>query len=526
MNSATRKHAMRYASYTANLLNQYSSRTVPGYVNVLGTATNTATVSLWSKDSPALYTPTTRKGDYFRGEMPFTNSTGAMWLTITNVAVLSNYTSADIVTNVLGNMLLAKTPEAFLYDADGNLTNDSLWSYTWDAENRLVKQESVNSLATAGKRRLEFAYDYQSRRIQKLVSTNNGSYVAQSTNRFVYDGWNLVATLNPQSALLQSFTWGLDLSGSLQGAGGVGGLLMLTDQTTINNQPSTHFCTYDGNGNVAALVAAASGTASATYEYGPFSEVVRQTGPMAHANKFRFSTKYQDDESDFLYYGYRSYNPTLGRWLSRDPVEEKGGRNLYGFTSNDAIKFYDKLGLQIGFSGFAEVDWQHSQPWDPWAIVNALCPFKCNGKAYNPITHCCCKKNGTEQTLPRKEIPTGIKLCAAPSFMQILIDHQWIEIDDDWSAGFYPVDDVIGPGQVNSPEKDYVADSRKQCAELLLSPCAVDISAVKTRIKAAVQSDKNAAPYYMLMSYDCRHWSAEKIVNAVNAELVAGSCGR
>ncbi|MEI2725049.1 MAG: hypothetical protein V9H26_16480 [Verrucomicrobiota bacterium] len=58
-------------------------------------------------------------------------------------------------------------------------------------------------------------YDAQGRRIQKLVSTNNGSlYVAQYTNRFVYDGWNLLAILAPNSSLLSSFVWGLDLSGS------------------------------------------------------------------------------------------------------------------------------------------------------------------------------------------------------------------------------------------------------------------------------------------------------------------------
>ena len=189
--------------------------------------TDPFTVSLWSKENTAFYTSTTRKGDYFRGEMPFNNSTGAMWLTITNVAALSNYSGADVVTNIAGSMLLAKTPEAFGYDADGNLTNDSLWSYTWDAENRLVKQESVSNLPVAGKRRIEFAYDHQSRRIQKVVSTNNGSaYAAQSTNRFVYDGWNLVGVLAPNSSLQSSYTWGLDLSGSEQGAGCVGGLLL------------------------------------------------------------------------------------------------------------------------------------------------------------------------------------------------------------------------------------------------------------------------------------------------------------
>ena len=59
------------------------------------------------------------------------------------------------------------------------------------------------------------------------VSTNNGSaYVSSYTNSYAYDGWNLVAMVNPANALLNSFVWGSDLSDSQQGAGGVGGLLV------------------------------------------------------------------------------------------------------------------------------------------------------------------------------------------------------------------------------------------------------------------------------------------------------------
>jgi RHS repeat-associated protein len=171
--------------------------------------------------------------------------------------------------------------------------------------------------------------------------------VAQYTNRFVYDGWNLLAILNPQSAAVQSFMWGLDLSGSEQGAGGVGGLLAVRDSSTINSQPSAHFLAYDGNGNVAALVNAASGAVSAKFEYAPFGEVLRSTGPMAKANPFRFSTKYQDDESDHLYYGYRSYNPSTGRWLNRDPIEEKGDLILYAFSHNNPVNYIDLFGLRM-----------------------------------------------------------------------------------------------------------------------------------------------------------------------------------
>jgi RHS repeat-associated protein len=70
---------------------------------------------------------------------------------------------------------------------------------------------------------------------------------------------------------------------------------------------------------------------------GPFGEVIRATGPMAKANPFRFSTKYQDDETDLLYYGYRYYSANVGRWLSRDRIQEDGGLNLFGFSGNSSI---------------------------------------------------------------------------------------------------------------------------------------------------------------------------------------------
>ncbi len=68
------------------------------------------------------------------------------------------------------------------------------------------------------------------------------------------------------------------------------------------------------------------------------------TGPIAKVNPFRFSTKYQDDETDLLYYGYRYYNASTGKWNSRDPIEEMGGRNLYCFLCNSPVNDADLLG--------------------------------------------------------------------------------------------------------------------------------------------------------------------------------------
>jgi RHS repeat-associated protein len=78
---------------------------------------------------------------------------------------------------------------------------------------------------------------------------------------------------------------------------------------------------------------------------GPFGEVLRATGPLAKANPFRFSTKYQDDETDIVWYPYRPWRD--GRFLSRDPIEEDGGDNLYGFVNNNPVNATDPLGLVI-----------------------------------------------------------------------------------------------------------------------------------------------------------------------------------
>ena len=141
--------------------------------------------------------------------------------------------------------------------------------------------------------------------------------------------------------------WGTNAGGTMIGAGGVGGLLMVNA-----GSGGVHFPAYDLNGNVMGLVNATNGIISAKYEYGPFGEVFCSVGDMAKVNPFGFSTKYTDNETDLLYYGYRYYSPALGRWMSRDPIEEKGGLNLYGFVDNDPVNKWDKLGLTGIHAGY------------------------------------------------------------------------------------------------------------------------------------------------------------------------------
>jgi RHS repeat-associated protein len=135
----------------------------------------------------------------------------------------------------------------------------------------------------------------------------------------------------------------LDVSETLDGAGGVGGLLWV--RLTGGAAAGVHFVTYDGNGNVWNLVSASTGTETARYEYGPFGEPLRLTGAAAGSNPFRFSTKRTEDGTGLVLYEYRAYSPALGRWLSRDPAVEGEGLNIYGMVSNDALNRVDYLGL-------------------------------------------------------------------------------------------------------------------------------------------------------------------------------------
>ncbi|MBK8271415.1 MAG: hypothetical protein IPK83_25085 [Planctomycetes bacterium] len=191
--------------------------------------------------------------------------------------------------------------------------------------------------------------------------------------RYIYDGWNLViehrlrdrhSAEDFDEVTTRKFAWGCDLAGlnggaatgnvqsAVHGAGGIGGLLAMED--TANEDPYAddpkYLYFYDGNGNVMQLVVFDDGGAVAntppplaalmydgfvfaSYEYDPYGGTLLAADWLGVDNPFRFSTKFYDaqpstaaaGERGLYYYGYRYYSPRLGRWVNRDPIEERGG---------------------------------------------------------------------------------------------------------------------------------------------------------------------------------------------------------
>ena len=326
-------------NYTSNALNQIASRAVPGYYPASGFAPSGATVTLNSSAiSSAQF-----QGQYYLQNVTANNSSSPLWITANLSSNLGGSTTA--------NAFIPLTPETYTYDADGNILSDGRWNYFWDGENRLKAIETFGnqsgnstSVWNSGVPRvhLDFRYDYQGRRISKAVSTWSGSsFVPSSETRFVYENWNLVTDYSVSGSALtlaHGYLWGIDLSGKRHGAGGVGGLLAMTASGSVE------FPVYDANGNTQGLTDKATGQLTASYEYSPFGETFRSTGTYASVNPFQFSSKYTDSETRLIYYGHRYYNPTLGRFLGRDGIGEKGGLHLYAFGENDGINKWDSLG--------------------------------------------------------------------------------------------------------------------------------------------------------------------------------------
>ena len=224
------------------------------------------------------------------------------------------------------------------YDVRGNATrlrtSTGTWSVEYNAHNRPVSwRKSTGEV-------VYMIYDAQGRRAEKRVLNASGKRTLRE--RYVYVGYTCVQVLNGDrnNAVVKEFAWDP------------------TEPTATRPLTFRHaekslmlFYAFDGNKNVSDLFfLALQNGIGAHYEYAPFGAVTRTAKATSSkvdligANPWRFSSEFYDSELDLVYYNYRHYSPTDGRWLSRDPIEEQGGVNLYAYCSNIPNFRIDQLG--------------------------------------------------------------------------------------------------------------------------------------------------------------------------------------
>ncbi len=192
--------------------------------------------------------------------------------------------------------------------------------------------------------RLRVRWEYSYAGSQKGPAPGTG-WQTNSETRYVYDGWRVIQERDGSNVPTVSYTRGTDLSGSLEGAGGIGGLLARSHGYSSGNWSTHNFYQVDGNGNITYLVSSSQALA-ASYRYDPYGNLISSSGTLASANVYRFSSKEIHVNSGLYYYGYRWYAPNLQRWLNRDPMGEEGDINLYAFVFRHPSNWIDDTGFK------------------------------------------------------------------------------------------------------------------------------------------------------------------------------------
>lgn len=312
--------------FQVNSLNELTTNTNGGTLTVVGTTTSAATNVTVNGSLAQRYNDAT----FAATNLPLT----------TAYTAVAQDSYGRIASNTATVNIAAST--TFQYDANGNLTNDGLRSFAYDDENQLIQVWVTNQWMS------QFTYDGKMRRRIRQEFTWNGSGWTQTNGvYYVYDGNLVIQERDINNLPTRTYTRGKDLSGSLQGAGGIGGLLARSSQQYADGPLNgLSFYHADCNGNITMLINS-SQAVLAKYLYDAFGNVLSKSGLLADANAYQFSSKEKDLNSGLVYYLYRFYDPNLQRWLNRDPIYEHGGINLYVFVENQPTVGRDPLGLDL-----------------------------------------------------------------------------------------------------------------------------------------------------------------------------------
>ena len=236
----------------------------------------------------------------------------------------AGHIATSTVTVVLGET-------SYAHDDNGNLTEDANFHYHFDLANQLtnvVSKETAQSVFSA-------RYDGLNRRVEV---TRHGT----NTERYVYfpASFNVFAVLDATNGVKEVYTHGPDLSGTLGGAGGIGGILHVTP--LLGGAGGGFFYHADALGNV-ILTTDSSGETTSTHRYTPFGRPITSSG--SYQPRFGFSSKEYAPETGLNYFGYRYLAVNQGRWTQRDPAGELFSENLYRFAANNPLLYADALGL-------------------------------------------------------------------------------------------------------------------------------------------------------------------------------------
>ncbi|MFA6172015.1 MAG: RHS repeat-associated core domain-containing protein [Patescibacteria group bacterium] len=290
----------------------------------------------------------------------------------------SNYANPHAATNING--------ATYSYDQNGNLTNDGTWTHSWDYNNRLT--QSNNGTATT-----TYQYDQDGNRIKKAETTPTASsttiYInqyyeveGQDIRKYIFAGGERVASLirqtidiNPDCTPPPSGDWTISVSctftGKARAQGDVivnaGAVLTIADHSRLEIDLKNHKLLVRHNGGVlikkggtlrqttedsldpeivnstayhhadhlsgANVDTDENGDVLQLLDYYPYGGIRIDEKAGTYENDYKFTGKELDDETGLYYFGARYQNPSIGRFVSIDPVFNDIGTNYDQFNA-------------------------------------------------------------------------------------------------------------------------------------------------------------------------------------------------
>jgi RHS repeat-associated protein len=273
-------------------------------------------------------------------------------------------TSHDDWTYDENNRLLSYANMSFNYDANGNMTTETdtvlaeTMTFQYSYENRLKRIDFHDGSF------VEFSYDPFGNRVKK-DSDGTVTWFVYDLNSALPD---VIAEYNSTGELIVNYTHD-----------------PRTDSVvSMHRDGKSYYYLNDGLGSVTGLVDE-NETLVNSYTYDAFGNVLSETA--AVLNPYGFTGRRLDKESGLMYYRARYYHPTIGRFISTDPIGFAGGINAYSYVLNNPINAIDPEGLKDCQEEYADNFWGWAKfivAWAGWfgslaALLSAAGPIAIGG---------------------------------------------------------------------------------------------------------------------------------------------------
>ena len=237
------------------------------------------------------------------------------------------------------NQLIAQAKIEFSYDPQGNLLRKTLDGEETQCESNILSQ--LTAIEKPDHTYLTFSYDPFGRRvIKKIYDSKEKNKKTLSTTRSFYLGLHELGIFNEKGAIKKLRV------------PGISGNQISLKSIAIEIEDQTYAVLHDISGNVIALLDPASREIVESYTYSTFgtekiyNAYQKQISSSALGNPWRYAEKPIDEETGLINFGFRYYDPSISRWISKDPAGFVDGPNLYAYCHNNPLLCCDPFGLE------------------------------------------------------------------------------------------------------------------------------------------------------------------------------------